>query len=335
MAQPTNQQEKWQTELRRSFSDLPQLLSYLGLPGQNQADKFDLNNNFPFLVTRCFANKIVKGDWNDPLLRQVLPLQAETKRFPGFDNDAVGDKEAIKFPGVLQKYRNRVLVTPTHNCPLHCRFCFRRNTFTTIKPLTRQQWPVLIAYLNNNPQIEEIILSGGEPLLKDNNWIRAFLILLSKCPHINNIRIHTRLPVSLPIRINAGFCDIIKKFKNSRQQLIMVIHTNHANELCTQTYKAILRLRNTGISIFNQTVLLKGINDNANTQISLNRKLLNMGVVPYYLHHPDKVAGTEHFHVSEKKGLEIIKQMEINLSGFGVPKYVKEVPGKKSKIRIL
>jgi EF-P beta-lysylation protein EpmB len=272
-----------------------------------------------------------KGNLNDPLLKQVLPVQDEMLSFPGFTADPVGDLEAITEVGVIHKYHGRALFIMTGSCAINCRYCFRRNFPYSEFQLSKQKQQRAIAYLQNNSEISEIILSGGDPLLLNDNKLAELISQLDTISHLQRIRIHSRLPIVLPARITEAFLDVLKQ---SSKQIVLVVHCNHGNELNAEVKTACERIRASGIALLNQAVLLKGVNDCAVQLHELSEKLFSFGVLPYYLHLLDKAQGTGHFEVSQTKATTLMRQIQSTLPGYLVPKLAREEAGSASKTLI-
>ncbi|HEY3488275.1 MAG TPA: EF-P beta-lysylation protein EpmB, partial [Gammaproteobacteria bacterium] len=322
----------WQRELAAAVRDPAELLRLLELdhshllePAQQAA------RLFPLVVTRSFIGRMRKGDPADPLLLQVLPLQAELETAVGYSADPVGDLAATRAPGLLQKYHGRALLVTTGACAIHCRYCFRRAypyDSAGFRPGYREE---IRAALLADPTLEEVILSGGDPLTLSNGKLEQILEVLAEIPHIRRVRIHSRLPVVLPGRIDAGLLDTLARF---RFRFIHVIHANHPREIDDAVAKAVSRLLNTGAPVLNQSVLLKGINDSAPTLIELSQKLIDIGVMPYYLHLLDRVQGAYHFETDTAKAIELLQILQQRLPGYMVPKLVREEKGKPGKTSI-
>ncbi|MFC1584100.1 EF-P beta-lysylation protein EpmB [Fibrobacterota bacterium] len=330
-----NQQSEtpsWKTELKKSFTDIHTLLDFLELDPSRSPWPFLEKSEFPMLVTRSFAKRMKKKDWNDPLLLQVLPLAEEHKPVPGYETDAVGDLQSTVARGLIRKYRNRALLICHPTCAVHCRYCFRRQYPYQGLPRNPEQWTPAWNYLHQHPDIEEIILSGGEPLMLDNQALEQVLHQLSGIPHIKTVRIHTRMPVALPSRIESGLLSVLNKATNEHQEIITIIQANHPAELKDECLGAIKELLLTGMLVFNQSVLLKDINDSMEIQSVLSRRLISTGIVPYYLHQLDKTRGTHHFEVSERSAGELWEEMKQKLPGYALPRFVREVPGMKYKV---
>jgi len=324
--------KNWQQQLSEAFNSIEDLCHYLHLP----IDALPVSNvaatNFPIRVPLSFAACMEKGNPDDPLLKQVLPTQEELIAYPGFNNDPVGDLQATAQTGVIHKYHGRVLLINTGSCAINCRYCFRRNFPYSELQLSKQSELAAINYIRQDRSLSEVILSGGDPLLLNDARLTKLLEQLDGIEHIKRIRIHSRLPIVLPARITDEF---IKTLQNSSKQIVMVVHCNHANEINNRVITAFNTLKAHGITLFNQSVLLKGVNDQVDTLCALSEKLFHHGVIPYYLHLLDKAAGTGHFEVAETQAVELIKEVQATLSGYLVPKLVKEVAGQHSKQIVL
>lgn len=319
--------EKWQADLAEGFASAEELLHYLGLD-TNLASPEALRL-FPFRVPRSYANRMGRGDAADPLLRQVLPVASEARSVPGFVSDPVGDREAIVAPGLLHKYRGRVLVITSGTCPIHCRYCFRREFPYGETLLTRQVEDSAIAYIVDNRDIEEVILSGGDPLLLGDARLGRLLRLLETIPHLKRVRIHSRVPVVLPSRITPGLVEILR---SRRLPVIVVIHANHPWEIDAEVGAALSRLREAGVTLFNQAVLLRGVNDDEETLIRLSEALFAHHVHPYYLHVLDRVRGTAHFEVAKERAVALYEALRQRLPGYLVPRLVRELKGEPYKV---
>ncbi len=321
----------WKKELANATTSVPSLLEQLELGHHIKVT--DIQPGFKCLVTDSYIKKIQTGNINDPLLQQVLPLNKEnhTKTQNGGLIDPVGDIDALASQGLLHKYHGRALLISTGACAIHCRYCFRRCYPYQQYSYTGSALDNVLGYLNKHSEIEEIILSGGDPLILDNEKLGELISKLENINHIHTLRIHTRLPVVLPSRINKGLLNILQ---SSRFQVVMVIHANHANELHKDEYTKLQLLHQAGITLLNQSVLLKGVNDNSETLITLSKRLFQCKTLPYYLHLLDPVKGAMHFDVNKNKALKIKNQMEKQLPGYLVPKLVQEIAGNKAKTAI-
>ena len=325
---PASEKNDWKKQLSEAISSPANLLQQLDLT-YLLTDQIQEDANFRLRVPQVYIDKMKKGDVNDPLLLQVLPTLAENK-LTG-DVDPVGDLNAMPSPGLLHKYHGRALVITTAACAIHCRYCFRRHFPYSDAQALSSHWADTLSYLKQHPDIHEVILSGGDPLVLDDNKLAALCRDLETIPHLKWLRIHTRLPVVLPSRINSS---LIKWMQNSRFRITMVIHANHANELTNNEAMALKRLQDANVNLLNQSVLLKNINDDAPTLINLSHKLHDCGVMPYYLHLLDRVQGGLHFDVNREKSIEIIDNMRARLPGYLVPKLVVEEKGQSSKTAI-
>lgn len=325
---PLVTKQAWQIELSNTIKDPIDLLAKLGLSGELDAISPDLIRGFPLRVPHSYFEKMRYGDKNDPLLRQVFPLIDESIEQQGFVHDPVGDHNAITSPGILQKYNGRALLLTTGACAIHCRYCFRRHfPYSDSNPLA-SQWQATLDALKADPSINEVIFSGGDPLTLSDAKLAAVVEQLDAIPHLKRLRIHTRLPIVIPNRVDHALLTWISK---TRLHIVMVIHSNHANEIGDDVAIALAKLLTAGCQLLNQAVLLKGVNDSAETLVELSERLSDVNVMPYYLHLLDRVAGASHFDVSEHKGIELIAQMRAILPGYLVPRLVREQQGESSK----
>ena len=320
------QPASWQRNLADAVSDPHELLEILGL----KTSTVDLPA-FPVRVPRGFIARMERGNPRDPLLLQVLPQPQENETHPGFSNDPVGDLAAVRDQGLLQKYNGRVLIMATGACAVHCRYCFRRHfpyNEHIDRPSNRQ---ALIEALSKDSSINEAILSGGDPLLVKDEHLDELTHQLAALPHIKRLRVHSRLPVVLPERITPA---LISALTPPGLSSVMVVHCNHANEIDDTVASAFAKLKGAGITLLNQAVLLKDINDDAQAQINLSERLFETGVMPYYLHMLDRVDGAAHFETTDAKALEILESMRSTLPGYLVPKLVRENAGAPYKTPI-
>ncbi len=320
----------WQKDMQTAFRRLDPLLRYLELDPAGAPEALAADPDFPILVPLAFAALMGKGDWHDPLLAQVLPLARETLPTAGFTSDAVGDLPAQVVPGLLHKYASRALLMVSHQCAVHCRYCFRREFPYGDLPRGKEDWDRAWEYLATAEGVDEILFSGGDPLFLDNRRLEKILASAGALPAIRTLRFHTRLPVVLPSRIEPGLLELLRSAAADRS-IVMVIHANHARELGAECTDALAALRNAGALLLNQAVLLKGINDDAETLADLSRALIARGVLPYYLHQLDKVQGTAHFETTEARGNELIAELRGKLPGYAVPRYVREIAGAPHK----
>lgn len=322
----------WQAQLADAYIDPLTLLKDLGIDPNDLPEKIALRNDFAFKVTRSFAARMKPGDPRDPLLRQVLPSIEEAKMAPGFHLDPVGDLDAIEEPGLLHKYQGRVLLITTGACAIHCRYCFRRNFPYQEQQLAKRREPLSLEKIKEDPSISEVILSGGDPLVLSNERLRTLVTAIAAIPSIERLRLHTRLPIVLPSRIDQELLAILQM---TRLKVIVVIHSNHPNEINDEVHQALEALSHQSITLLNQTVLLKGINDDADLLSDLSHRLFEVGVLPYYLHLLDRAQGTQHFEVEERKAKAIYEALLSRLPGYLVPKMVREEKGAPSKTPLL
>jgi len=324
----TRQPARWQALMRAALSDPIELLETLGLPGLATRVSATAKSAFPLRVPRGYVARMRHGDPLDPLLRQVLPLDDEDRVVPGFSLDAVGDAAAKGGTGVIHKYSGRVLLIATGSCAIHCRYCFRRHFPYAGETAAAAGWAAALDYLHADPSVEEVILSGGDPLSLSTAKLAEFTAALRTLPQVRRLRIHTRLPVVLPERIDAEFLDWIGALP---WPVVMALHVNHAREIDHDLRAACAALRARGVHLLNQTVLLRGVNDSADALVDLSTGLFDAGVLPYYLHALDRVQGSAHFEVPEAKALAIREAIHARLPGFLVPRLVRELPGAPGK----
>jgi EF-P beta-lysylation protein EpmB len=320
--------KNWQQQLAEAFTDIKKLCAYLNLSVEQLPVSQDAAGTFALKVPRSFAEAIEKGNPGDPLLRQVLPVRDEMRAFPGYSDNPVGDLEAAQEAGVLHKYHGRVLLINTGSCAINCRYCFRRSFPYADLQLGKEKEIAALRYIRENPDITEVILSGGDPLLLNDDRLQRLFRQIAGIAHVKRIRIHSRLPIVLPARITRGLLDVLSQ---SAKPVVLVVHCNHPNELTGRVAEACCLLKQRGIVLLNQSVLLRGVNDNAADLAALSERLFDCGVMPYYLHLLDKVSGAGHFEVGEAEALALIRQMQTALPGYLVPKLVKEIAGADSK----
>jgi L-lysine 2,3-aminomutase len=320
----------WQQQLSHAFNNINALCDYLEIePPANVSQA--ATANFPLRVPHSFAARMEKGNSDDPLLKQVLPLNEELQLFPGFSADPVGDLAATAAAGVIHKYHGRALFMMTGACAINCRYCFRRNFPYSEFQLSTQKQQQAISYLQAHPEISEIILSGGDPLLLNDHKLAELFRQFEAIPHLKRIRIHSRLPIVLPARITERFLQMLQQ---SSKKIVLVVHCNHANELNVEVKKACEKIRKTDIHLLNQAVLLKGINDSVPILQDLSEKLFEFGILPYYLHLLDRAHGTAHFEVAKAEAVPLMQELQKKLPGYLVPKLAQEEAGKASKTLI-
>ncbi|PIE83436.1 MAG: EF-P beta-lysylation protein EpmB [Candidatus Contendobacter odensis] len=324
------QESGWQQAMANAIRDPAELLKVLHLDPESLPIASLAATQFSLRVPRGLVAQMRQGDPNDPLLRQVWPRAAETADVSGFVADPVGDQQARTAPGVLHKYQGRALLIVTGACAVHCRYCFRRE-YPYSDHAGMDNWQPALAYLKADASIDEIILSGGDPLSLSNQRLSVLLAQLAVIPHLQRLRIHTRQPVVLPERVDGELLTLLMK---SRLQKIIVIHANHPREISAAVSLALSRLSSTGATLLNQSVLLRGVNDCAETLAVLSKVLFTAGVLPYYLHALDRVRGSAHFEVKEKRASAIMEALRQRLPGYLVPRFVREQPDQLSKIPI-
>jgi EF-P beta-lysylation protein EpmB len=318
----------WQIELKRAVRDPSELLALLGLnPGLLSAARAAAAQ-FPLRVPRGFVARMQYGDPDDPLLRQVLPLGIELEQHRNFSHDPLGEADYAAAPGLLHKYQGRALLVTTGACAVHCRYCFRRHFPYTRENPRAERWQAALDYLRRDQSIGEIILSGGDPLSLSDTRLADLVTALETIPHIRRLRIHTRQPIVLPERVDEVLCRWLGA---CRLQKVIVVHANHAHEIDHGVEHALDALAACGARLFNQSVLLRGVNDSVTALAALSERLFAAGVVPYYLHQLDRVAGARHFEVPEHEARHLAAGLAALLPGYLVPRLVREVPGEPAK----
>lgn len=320
--------EDWQIELSGAIRSVESLWQALELPLELMPAALAAHKDFPVRVPRPFLERIEKGNLQDPLLRQILPTAPETLPAQGFIADPLGEAGARRSSGLLHKYQSRVLLVLSGTCAVNCRYCFRRHFPYEDNRLGTEEFAQIQAYLHEHPEINEVILSGGDPLVISNLRLSQLLQVIEAVPHITRLRIHTRLPVVIPQRIDHG---LLQRLGESRLNAVLVTHSNHANELGDDFDLAMNLLKHQGVTLLNQAVLLRGVNDSMAAQVALSERLFAAGVLPYYLHLLDPVAGAHHFDVPEAEAKRLMKAVHAALPGFLVPRLVREKAGEAGK----
>lgn len=330
--QVTGQQApRWQHALREAFTRPAELLAFLDLDPSLPALAPGLSRDFPLRVPRGYAGRMRKADPLDPLLLQVWPRPDEGLEVPGFGLDAVGDLQRVRTGGIVHKYDGRVLVMATGACAVHCRYCFRRHFPYGEHLAARDHWRSTLQTIATDTSIREVILSGGDPLSLSDDKLAEFADALDAIPHLRRLRIHTRQPIVLPERIDERLLEWLGR---GRLQKIVVLHVNHPRELDASVAGALQPLRRLGVLLLNQAVLLRNINDDADTLAALSERLSECGVLPYYVHLLDRVRGTAHFEVPEAAARALMNALLAKLPGYLVPRLVREEPGRTSKTPI-
>ena len=326
---PIVQGSDWKNQLARAIKDPAELLRLLELPESYLAGAIRANGLFPLRVPQSYLQRIKKGDPDDPLLRQVLPLDCEADEIENYSDDPVGDLAAQVIPGLLHKYNGRVLLISSTACGIHCRYCFRRNfPYNNARP-SQNNWQETLNYLNTHSEINEIILSGGDPLSLSDQRLDQLITELENIPHLRTLRIHTRLPIVIPQRITGA---LVNRLANSSLKTVVVTHVNHANELDDSVTKAMSLLRNAGVTLLNQSVLLRKVNDSVEALEKLSHELFNSDILPYYLHQLDKVNGAAHFAVEPEIATRLVATLRQRLPGYLVPRLVTEQAGEPGKV---
>lgn len=322
----------WRQAVRTAIRDPAVLCRRLDLPPSLATAATRAAQEFGLFAPLPFVERMRKSDPNDPLLRQVMPLDEELAQAPGFHSDAVGDGAALLTPGLIQKYQGRALMILTGACPVHCRYCFRRHYPYSEGPRSPEQWRPAIERIEQDDSLEEVIFSGGDPLMLADAQLAELVSMLEAVPHLRRLRIHTRMPIMIPSRV----CDtLLAWLRSMRLTPLVVVHANHPAEIgespSDPVAQALSRLVDAGVPVLNQAVLLKGVNDEAEVLAELCRRLVNLRVMPYYLHQLDRVRGAAHFEVPIERGRRIVRELQKMLPGYAVPRYCLESAGEASK----
>lgn len=323
-------ENSWQKDLRQVITDPKKLLTLLDIDTGEYLQHFKAKQLFPVRVPLPFINRMKNGDIDDPLLKQVMPLSNEFIVTDGYSADPLLEHDTVA-EGLLHKYKNRVLMIVKAGCAINCRYCFRRHFPYQENSPNKQRWQQALTYIGEHTEISEVIFSGGDPLMASDAHLTWLVAQIAAIPHVKRLRIHTRLPVVIPNRITR---DLVSLLSQSRLKATMVLHINHSNEIDTDFAKSLEPLREARIPLFNQSVLLNGVNDNAKTLVELSEKIFDVGISPYYLHLFDPVQGAAHFDVKEATAIKIVNQMLAELPGFLMPKLVREMPGQTNKTPI-
>jgi EF-P beta-lysylation protein EpmB len=322
------QPQQWQLLLAQAVSDPQTLLKTLQLDPDLLEPAKLAASGFRLRVPHGYVSRMHPGDPDDPLLRQVLPTGNELVTGNGYSSDPLGEQSAMRLPGLLHKYHGRILLTLTGACAIHCRYCFRRHyAYSENNPLNAH-WHNSLDYIRQHPDVKEVIMSGGDPLSLPDSRLADLIAGLESIPHVRILRIHSRMPVVLPERIDTG---LISWIETTRLKTVLVIHSNHANEIDHAVATAMAELRHSGVTLLNQSVLLRGVNDSSEALIDLSERLFSVGVLPYYLHQLDRVQGATHFEVDDRAARALFADMRRRLPGYLLPRLVREHPGAMAK----
>ncbi|MEY8770155.1 EF-P beta-lysylation protein EpmB [Erwinia sp. ACCC 02193] len=324
----TPSREEWLHQLADVITDPDELLQLLGLDSHPELrGGANARRLFALRVPRAFAARMQKGDPQDPLLLQVITQSQEFIDAPGYSTDPLDEQSSV-VPGLLHKYHNRALLLVKGGCAVNCRYCFRRHFPYSDNQGNKRNWQQALEYIRQQPQLDEIIFSGGDPLMAKDSELAWLITELEQIPHVKRLRIHTRLPVVIPARITAALCQ---RLAETRLQTLLVTHINHAREIDDELREAMRQLKRAGVTLLNQSVLLRGINNSAATLAELSNALFDAGILPYYLHVLDKVQGAAHFYVSDEQARNIMRELLSQVSGYMVPKLAREIGGEPSK----
>ncbi len=320
-------EQNWLKQLANGISDPQKLLEQLEIDPEPWQNGFDARKLFAQRVPQSFVERMQKGNPFDPLLRQVLPLSAEFEVHPGYSNDPLQEQNN-DIPGLLHKYRNRALMIVKGGCAINCRYCFRRHFPYQENKGNKTTWQQSLDYLAQHDELNEVILSGGDPLMAKDDELRWLIDHIADIPHIKRLRIHSRLPVVIPARVTD---ELVSLLAGTRLQVILVTHINHAQEINQELSDALSKLKRVGVTLLNQGVMLKGVNDSVDAQVQLSEALFDSGVLPYYIHVLDKVQGAAHFYISDQQAKAIMAGVIERVSGYLVPKLTREIGGRSSK----
>lgn len=320
-------EKDWKEEFRNSFKNIRDLNHFFS----DQEANFGQSKSYPIFLPKTYALKI--KDVKSPLGKQFLPNEIEDEeeiQKKGL-TDPIGDQEFQKAPQLIHRYKNRALFTPTTKCPVICRYCFRKNELNQKLPLFRPKFDEVTKYLREHEEVEEIIFTGGDPLILSDDQIQEYLNKFAELKSVKYIRFHTRTPIILPSRITKNFCNMLKKARKHFKKVSIAIHSNHKEEIDLESEEAILKLKETNATLLSQTVLLKGVNDNVEALKSLFLRLAELDVQPYYLHHPDQAKGAMHFYLPIEEGRKIYGKLRNILPGWAIPQYIIDIPGGEGK----
>ncbi|CAM2977077.1 EF-P beta-lysylation protein EpmB [Vibrio rarus] len=320
-------EQNWLQQLANGISDPAELLSILNIDPKNYATDFSARTLFALRVPISFVERMEKGNPNDPLLLQVMPVKEEFQHVAGFSTDPLEEQNNTQ-PSLLHKYKNRVLLVLKGGCAVNCRYCFRRHFPYSENKGSKSIWQKNLQYIADHPEISEVILSGGDPLMAKDHELQWLIKETEKIKHVRTFRIHTRLPVVIPSRVTDSLCSMLKE---TRLNTVVVTHINHPNEINNELAHAMTMLKQSNVTLLNQGVMLKGVNDNVATLASLSEKLFSIGILPYYMHVLDKVQGAAHFYISDEKAKQLMRGLMAEVSGYLVPSLTREIGGRSSK----
>jgi EF-P beta-lysylation protein EpmB len=324
--------DSWQNQLRHAITDPATLCQHLQLPLKDQAVIELACQQFPLRVPFPYLSRIKPGNARDPLLLQVLPQSQELQKADGFSNDPLEERQHNPVPGLVHKYASRVLLITTQLCAVHCRYCFRRDFPYEDNRNSRASWQAALEYISAHPEVNEVILSGGDPLSLPDRQLAWLCNALEQIPHLTRLRLHTRLPIVIPQRVSP---PLLAWISQTRFKVIVVLHCNHPQEIDGNVAIATQALQKAGVTLLNQSVLLAGVNDDSHTLVLLSEALFAISVLPYYLHQLDRLQGSQHFEVSDSRATALHQAMQTQLPGFLVPTLAREEPGAASKTRLL
>ena len=326
-------EESWRAAMADLVTSGDTLLQLLDLTPEAVGWSSAAARDFPLRVPRSFVARMQPGDPGDPLLRQVLAATAETLQVPGFGADPTGEQgTANPRRGIIHKYHGRLLLVVSGSCAINCRYCFRRHFPYADNQNSRRDWEQALGYIAADPSLQEVILSGGDPLVASDAALAELTAGIAAIPHVRRLRVHTRLPVVIPERVTDG---LLRALTGGRLPCVLVLHSNHHQELDAAVAAACRKMREANITLLNQAVLLRGVNDNLDSQVALSEQLFEVGVLPYYLHLLDRVAGASHFEVPETEALALHEAMAARLPGYLLPRLVREVAGAPAKLPVV
>jgi len=322
---------RWQNELADAIASPEALADALGLGPEIIGPALTAAAGFRLRVPRSYVARMRRGDPHDPLLRQVLPVAEELEEAEDYVTDPVGERAALRAPGLLQKYHGRALIITTSACAVHCRYCFRREFPYSEQTSDAPRWSAALSEIGRDSSLEEVILSGGDPLSLSDARLKSLTDALATIPHVRRLRVHTRQPIVLPSRVDDGLLGWLRSVSLST---VFVLHANHPNEIDSDVRAACEKLRASGVTLLNQSVLLRGVNDDVEVLAELSRRLFDVGVLPYYLHVLDRVRGAAHFEIPGPQARLIAGELAARLPGYLVPRLVREIYGAPAKITL-